>query len=344
MGRVVKGFPVGRDGRTHTTFTHNPSTLRLSSVGPNLTNIPRGNDSEVSKWVKECFVAPPGFKFWERDFSGIEAVLVGYFSGQRDYVRLAKLGVHAYFAGTVAGRVADLNWGEADLKRYFSETKKIVGKVAYDTAKRVVHGSNYLMTPKKMHYEYPETFPTIAAAARLQDAYHELFPGIRKWHRELAERVDGTRRKSAEDGEAIEPWTLGVCYVQNPFGYIHRYYNVLDWERVDGTWFASLGEDAKRLVAFLPQSTAAAIIKRAGRRLWYEFPSVGDTMRLWIHDAILGESREEMVEECLQVSKMVMEAPIEELPLDPAWGMGPFLTIGTEAKVGQSWAGMQEVA
>ncbi len=343
MGQVVKGFPVGRDGRVHTTFTHNPSSLRLSSANPNLQNIPRVSGGGIARWVKECFVAPEGFTFWERDFSGIEAVLVGYFSGSQRYTRLAKLGVHAYFAGCVAGRVADLSWSDAQLKEYFSETKKVVGPVAYDTAKRCIHGSNYVMTPKKMHYEYPETFTSIKAAARLQGAYFELFPEIPTWHRELCVRVDGTKRRTPEDSERVDPWTLGVCYAQNPFGYIHRFYNVLDWERVDGKWISELGEDSKRLVSFLPQSTAAAIIKRAGRRLWNEYPTVGVAMRLWIHDAIMGESRDEEVGECLSVSKLVMEAPIPELPLDPAWGMGEFLTIGTEAKVGRVWANMATV-
>lgn len=103
---------------------------------------------------------------------------------------------------------------------------------------------------------------------------------------------------------------------------------------------SSFGEDAKRLVSFLPQSTAAAIIKKASRILFYEYPWVGETMRLLIHDEILGESRKEYVDTCLEVSQKVMEMPHEELPLDPVWGMGEYLSIGTEPKVGETWAGM----
>ena len=349
--RVEKGFPVGRDGRVHTTFTHNPSSLRFSSVNPNLQNIPRGNDSEVQKWVKECFVAPPGHLFWERDFSAIEAVLVGYFAGSPDYIRFAKLGVHAYLASHIAGRPASLEWSDADLRAYF---KKLKGEepVIYDTAKRVVHGSNYMMTPRKMWYEYPETFRSIKAASALQGMYYELFSdAIPKWHERICTQVDGSKRRTGAEGERIDPWSLGVCSARNPFGYVHRFYNVLDWAKEptgevgpDGDyltkWKWSFGEDAKRLVSFLPQSTAAAIIKRASKRIWYDFPWVGDTLRLLIHDSILGEEREEFIEECLRVSAICMEEEIKELPLDPTWGLGEFLTIGTEAKVGRSWAGM----
>jgi hypothetical protein len=195
-----------------------------------------------------------------------------------------------------------------------------------------------MMTPRKMWLEYPDTFPSIKEAGRLQGLYFDLFPEIPAWHKEVCHRVDGTKQ---HDGTTTDAWTLGVCQVWNPFGYLHRFYNVLDWERIEGEWYSRFGEDAKRLIAFLPQSTAAAIIKRAGAKLWYEYPWVGQTMRLWIHDEILGEAPDDLLEQCLQVSQEVMEAPHPELPLDPAYGLGDYLTIGTEAKVGRSWAEMQ---
>ena len=251
------------------------------------------------------------------------------------------MGVHAFVASHIASRPADLSWSDADLRAYF---KKLKGEepVIYDTAKRVVHMSNYLGTARKMHYEWPETFKSIKAASRLQDLYFELFPEIRVWHRELCQRVDASKQRVKDEvaQTSVDPWTLGVCFAQNPFGYVHRFYNVLDWEKVENEWHWSYGEDAKRLVSFLPQSTAAAIIKRATKRIWAGSPTVGDSLRLLIHDEILGEAKEEEIEECLEVSRKEMEAPILELPLDPSWEMGEYLSIGTEAKVGPSWAAM----
>ena len=337
---VVGGFPVGEDGRVHGAFTHNPSSLRLSMVDPNLQNIPRGTDSEVEKWVKECFVAPAGYEFWACDYSGIEAVLVGYFAGSARYVRLAKLGVHAFLASHILGRPADVGWSDADLRTAFAEVK--LNKSIYDKAKRTVHASNYMVMPAKLTYEYPEVFPTPKDAAKLQSLYFDLFPEIREWHQDLCLRVDGTKKRK---GEVDDPWTLGVCHVINPFGYVHRFYNVLNWEKVeiDGKeeWVHSYGEDAKRLVSNLPQSTGAAILKKATKRIWTEYPEVGDTLRLLIHDEIFGEAKDKKVEECLAVSKKIMEEPIEELPLDPKWGMGTHLTIGTEGKRGKTWATMK---
>lgn len=343
MVRLVTGGMIcGPDGRIHTTFGHNPSSLRLCSFDPNLQNIPRGGG--LDQYVKDFFVAPEGKLFWERDYSAIEAVLVGYFAGSPDYVRFAKLGVHDYLCSHMLHRPADLSWSDSVLKDYFGEIKKN-HKAVRDNAKRVVHGSNYMMSPKRMHELFPESFPSIKDARDLQSLYFELFPAIRSWHRDLCKRVDGTKRRTSDDSSALDPWSLGVCYARNPFGYVHHFYNVLDWEFrgvIDGEkiWESSFGEDAKRLVSFLPQSTAAAIIKQSAKSLFYSHPGVGETLRLLIHDSILGEATEGEIEECLKISAEVMEAPIEELPLDPSWNMGEFLTIQTEAKVGKSWGSM----
>lgn len=345
---VVGGFPVGEDGRVHTTFHHNPSSLRLSSANPNLQNIPRTVGTDLGKWVKDCFLAPPDHTFWARDFSGIEAKLVGYFAGSATYTRAASLGVHAFLSSHLAGRPASWDWTDADLSAYFAQLKKEFKRdnsPLYDTAKRVVHGSNYMMTPKKMVYEYPETFPTVRDASRLQGIYFELFPEIRKWHRELCLRVDGTKRRVSvapvEEDERVDPWTLGVCYAQNPYGYVHRFYNVLDWTKVGTEWVWTFGEDAKRLVSFLPQSTAAAIIKKAARLIWEEHPDIADTLRLLIHDEVFGECHNSLLERCLEVSRIIMEAPQTEMPLDPSWKMGEYLTVATEAKTGQRWSEMK---
>jgi len=291
------------------------------------------------------FQAPAGRTFWARDYSGIEAKLVGYFAGCPIYTRAAGLGVHAFLAGHMLGRPFDFQWSDADIRAAIKEVKQ--DKTTYDTAKRIVHGSNYMMTPRKMAFEYPETFPTVKKAADLQGLYFDIFPAIKRWHHQLCERVDGTKRRTSEgieDGH-IDPWTLGVCHARNPFGYTHRFYNVLNWDRIEyegkAEWVSSFGEDAKRLVSFLPQSTAAAIIKRATKRIWYDYPWVGQSLRLLIHDEIFGECDLAGLDTCLAVSRAVMEEPIPELPLDPSWGMGEYLTIGTEAKVGTSWGAMR---
>jgi hypothetical protein len=315
------------------------------------------------------YVAPQGYTFWARDFTGIEAVLVGYFANSARYTRLAKIGVHDYFNAHMLlsnkkitnADMPDLKWTDGDLKLCFGALKKRF-KAERDTAKRCVHLSNYRGTPHRMHKEYPETFPTIKAASLIQGAYYELFWEIPSWHGSLCLTVDGSvdpdNRWQCLSGEAGSGW------VRNPFGGVHRFWDVINFKPDrygNPDW--DYGEDAKRLIAYLPQSTASAIMKLALVALWvyphsleeargwgdqfmlrYTAPShmVSESLRLSIHDEILGMCFVHNLGECLGVSGSIMERPWKELPLNPAWGMGEFLSIGTGAKHGPCWGTMVE--
>lgn len=341
--KLIKGMPVGADGRVHTTFGHDPSTLRMCSKYPNLQNIPRGG-TEAQRWVKDIFVAPDGWVFMEADYRALEAVLVGYFANSAKYYRFAKMGVHAYLTASMVGVEVDLSLPNTEIEKLFKSLKK-AHDVEYNVAKRVVHGSNYLMTPRKMWEEWPENFPTIKAAKEAQDRYFALFPEIRKWQFDLTSQVDASKRRKLEEGEeggAITPWTIGTATVQNPFGYLHRFHHVLEWRKIEGEWYSEFGEDAKRLIAFLPQSTGAGIIKRAVRELETAYPDTADYLRLMIHDSLLLEVPETELDTVAQRVKEVMTAPIPELPLDPTWGMGDYVTIDVEIKTGSQWSQMKE--
>lgn len=138
-GKWDGGMPVGADGRVHTTIGHNPSTLRFSSIAPNLQNQPRDG------MIRSLFVADPGFTLWEADYSAIEAKLVGYEANSEEYVRLAELGVHDYLnaqilrqQGVITDNV-DLSQSDSDLKLLFKDLKKRFNAMR-EVAKRVVHG------------------------------------------------------------------------------------------------------------------------------------------------------------------------------------------------------------
>jgi hypothetical protein len=281
------------------------------------------------------FVAPAGWEFWARDFAGIEAVLVGVEAGSQRYTRLAKLGVHSWVCAHLvnqqgklpASDLPDLGWSDSDLGGFFGAIKKRF-PAEREVAKRCVHAGNYLATASKLHEEYPQYFPTRKDASWLLRFYFELFDEIPKWHERVCRQVDKS------------------TVARNAYGYVHRFYRVLEWQYDKRTreWVWSWGDDAKRLVAFLPQSNAAGAMKETILRMRVEEPKVADTLRLSIHDELLGMSRAGFVEQCLEASRRVMEAPIEQIPLPEAWGMGEWLTIGTEGKRGQVWGEMKTAA
>lgn len=355
---VIGGMPVGPDGRIHTTFTRDASTLRLTSKGPNLQNIPRSSNA-WKRLPKQMFVAALGSTFWARDYSGIEAKLVGVAANSKDYTRISGIDVHSYFTAYKlsqldglfpASDLPSLSWSDRDLADYLKGIKK-AHKADRQALKHVGHLANYMggafkvqeVLLKELGVVYP-----IAQIRRLMDLYFAIFPDIPAWHKSLCLQVDGMRKqRDADTGIA------GVCTLTNPYGFPMRFHHVLDWTRIDYTeadgqaavkWAWDYGRDAKALVAAWPQSTASFIYAEAAMALDVEYPEVGETLRLLIHDELLGECRREQLDECLSVSRTVMERPIPQIPLPPAWGMGPHLVVATEGKVGECWGEMKEVA
>lgn len=72
--------------RIHTTFNqHVAVTTRLTSVGPNVQQIPREDEIEgelpLDKMVKKLLAAPVGYELWQADYSQIEYRLAGVLSG-----------------------------------------------------------------------------------------------------------------------------------------------------------------------------------------------------------------------------------------------------------------------
>lgn len=313
------GLPTDKAGRIHASLTHNPSSLRLSCVSPNLQQIKRTGP------LRSLFVADPGYVLAEVDFSAIEAVLVGYFGGDKDYVRLAKLGVHDYLNSHIlyrSGKLdapvsvelpdADLAAALKDLKKRFPEEREI--------AKRTVHGSAYGMAAREMYRKNPEIYGSEANASTLRSVYMQTCPVIPRWQ-------EATVLRAEEEAE-----------LRNPFGYLHRFWRICQYKQMpDGEWVREWAEDAKRSLSFIPQSTAAGIIKEAMLALEAEYQMASrGWLLLQIHDSLLFRFPEAEWQGWLSKVIEVMTRPILQLPLP--WGApGECLSIGVEAKQGLEW-------
>jgi len=325
-GSIKGGMPMGPDGLGHPTFRHDPSTLRLSC--PFFHTLPRpGDPDEPHTWIRNLIIASPGNILLEADYAAIESVLTAYFAKWPDGIRLAKLGVHSYLASHVLDRPADLSWSDDDLRQYFKEikgSKDAAVQRIYSASKRCVHGSNYGMTPSKMVQMEPGTFPTIKFAQRMQDIYFEVAAPVRAWHLQTQE-------------EAHLKGSL-----TNPFGYRHQFNHVFKMEQDCGRWIRKPGDDANAVLAFLPQSTAAAIIKEAILRLYFRrFEEAGQYLRLQVHDSLLSDVPLDKLDQVLYVKREEMTRPIPELPLPENYNLGTHLIIDVSAKKGFSWGALE---
>lgn len=326
-----------KDGVIRPLFTHNPSTLRSACQNPNLQQLPRPKGPEdLATIIRNLIVARPGQTFVARDYAGIEAVLTGYFALAPRYVRLAKIDVHSFYTAyalhELDGRVRasdlpDHSWPDERLIPHLAGIKKEFKSERNNLYKHLIHAMNFMQGAKganeKVFAETGVEYP-LERIKRAMEIYFSLFPEIRVWHRTLLAQAD-------RDG-----------YLRNPFGYLHRFNKVYEYEKVGGKWEKRPGAEANRVIAFLPQSTAAGIIKEAMLRLFlHRFEEAGQYLRLLVHDELFSEVPTEEVDRVDGVMQEEMERPIPELALPTSYGMGPSLVILTEAKRGQRWGGMK---
>ena len=341
---VFKDF----SNRIRPTFSNKPSTFRTSCSGPNLQNVvaDRGGKEALAAGFRRYIMAQDGCLLVEADYAAIEAVLTGWFANDWDYIRLAQLGVHAYLCSHLIGKPADLSWSDEKLLEYFGWIKENY-PFEYNMAKRCVHGTNYGLTPFGMRERFPSIFPSVAKAKEVQDLYLKLCPLLHAW------------QVSVQQFAAKHDYLGGPG--NHPFNYKHWFWEVYEYKRITPTrakylrslgkpvtaigdhfYETKLGDDAKRAVAFFPQSTAAGVIRRAGLRLfkpgsehyigdcWY-----GQTpLRAVIHDSFLLEVMEEKVDYVVQCLNAVMTEPVPELN---------GLNFGCKVEVGKRWSEMHGV-
>lgn len=324
-GKLISDYlwTPDQDSCIRTTFGFHPSTWRKSSRHPNLQIIPRASsETDLPGLVRATIAAPPGYVLVEADSEGIEAVLVAYDVGSERMMKVAKNGIHGYFASHVLGTPIDWQLPADELKKACKTIKK-ANSALYDICKRCIHGTHYGLTPFGMADEYEETFmpkpgmrqrTAKAVAEHFQSQYLSLFPEFKDW-------MDRTRQQAYTQR-----------YLDNHFGYRHYFYDVFTYNSKKGAW--ELGSDGKRCIAFRPQSDGSACQSEYLLNIYDRaaagdevYQLLADSLALLIHDSLVFCVPATTAAAASQAVADVMNMPISELG---------GLRIGVEVKVGEN--------
>lgn len=156
------------DGMIHPDITALQRSGRLSTTKPGLTVWTARGANAVEK---EYFIARPGYKLVEFDYSNADARVVAAYSGDKEYVKRFESGVDAH---ELTGRMV---WGD---EVYDSDPAEYRQR-----AKMCVHAYSYGARPKTLSIQ---TGLPIEVTTRFCDAMDNMYKDVVQWQKNAAEQ------------------------------------------------------------------------------------------------------------------------------------------------------------
>ncbi len=152
---------VGKDGRIHTTYNQTISAHgRLSSVNPNLQNIPI--KTELGNEVRKAFIADSGFVLLSLDYSQIELRIAASLSGDTEMIKIFKSG--GDFHSATASRIFNVAENEVTPKQR-RDAKTINFSILYGVSAFGLSERSDMQRAEAAEYikKYYESFPQLKA-------------------------------------------------------------------------------------------------------------------------------------------------------------------------------------
>jgi DNA polymerase-1 len=279
------------NARIHTTYIQaGTSTGRLSSQNPNLQNIPV--EGEWAKRMRGCFVSEKGYRLAAFDYSQIELRILASLSGDPKMIEAFNndLDIHKMTAANVFN---------VPIEKVTPEMRRLAKTLNFG----VVYGMGAIAFAKTSGL-------AVGEAKRFIEEYFGDFKQVKEWQ----EKVKAQART---------------------FGYVTNLNGRRRWLLHAASMFRGEAAEAERAAINMPvQGLAADIIKIAmvgvageiKRRKWEQ----DVRMLLTIHDELLFEVGEDIIEEASAVIAKIMEGAYElEVP------------IKVTKKIGANWGGLQ---
>jgi DNA polymerase-1 len=308
---------IQSDGRFHSFYTFRPETGRLSSIRPNLQQLPgKGSDPKFARAVRRSIIPDEGKVLVEVDWQAMEAVLTGYFANDPAYIDISLTDGHSHFCQWILYAEKKVTQkpllpGEKGWKEWLSTIKEDFPKERYE-AKRVNLATGY-----GMQWRHLSKLLRITAA----DAKKYL-----RLKSEMAPKVESWKRSTW-----FEAHTKG--YLETPFGYRNYFWNVLEPDPRRPGKFRP-GREANEALAFRPQSTGAAMLRETMLSMAPLEKELGFEMLIPVHDAVLLQTRPSLVNGVVEAVTTLFEKEWAELG---------DLSIPSSATVGPNWYEMEEI-
>lgn len=299
LGTYIDTIPQMVDGtsRLHPTSIQNGAvTGRMASANPNIQNIP--NKTDVGREIRTAFVAKGGSVLVSFDYSQIELRIAAFLSKDQNLIEIFRTGQDVHTE--VASRVFGVKPSEVT-KTMRSHAKTINFGVMYGM------GVNALRANMGVGKEEAQEF---------LDGYFNTFSG-------LAEYLERVKRETMQKG-----------YTETFFGR-RRYFPEIHSK------LPFMKAQAERMAINAPiQGTEADVIKLAmiqiREYLKKEKLDGKVSLLMQVHDELVYEVEEGLVEKIAPVIKNIMESVI-----DPKKTEG--VVCVANASVGPNWAEMKGV-
>ena len=292
-----------KTGRVHTSFNQTiASTGRLSSVNPNLQNIPIR--TEIGREVRRAFIADN--RSSHRLFPGEESVLVG-----ADYSQV-ELRLLAHLSGD-ENLIAAFQRGEDIHRRTAALVNDIPQEQVTSDQRRIAKSANFGIIYGLSAYGLSrDTGMPVAQADKFIKAYFEQYPEVQAY-------LESSREHARKTG-----------YVSSIIGR-RRYIPEID--STNGMKRSA----AERMAINMPvQGTAADLMKEAMLRIHEALPAEGllTKLILQVHDELVFEAPVSELDALRELAQRIMVGVSKEA--------GLVVPLEIEVKVGQNWGDMEE--
>jgi len=322
----VKNWKPGVDERVHPVYYMDPATGQLSARRPNTMNAPKHDDPETGGFAQvfRTMIKPPAGKtLMEFDYRAFHVQTLGFEAQDADMMRMGRLDIHSFVTAHFlklgdASKLVGLP--DDELRERLARVKKEHKHVRDAQCKHALLGYNNGMGYRKLYLQYMEFFQSQSEAKQVMDLLDHLFPKSKSYRERIVQQAH-------EQG-----------YLISRHGYIRYFWEVFRYKG-RGEW--GHGDDAEAALCFFTQNDAHGELK--DRILAIAEHGLDERYGLLncIHDSLIFECPSELVLDCRDQVREIMEAPSKIL-IDPV--VAPRgLSVEVEVVAGPHWAAMKGI-